>query len=126
MNPSTDRSGPAVVVAGLGELGRKPEFGDSERFRELVQTFEEHERLTRLLTAFAKMASQEVKLLLGSENPYFPEMPLATAMRTIPLPGQDESVTFALIGPLRLDYAKVLGGLSWWSKEIARRAPRSV
>jgi heat-inducible transcriptional repressor len=121
MNTSAERPEPALVVAGLGELGRNPEFEDSNRFRELVQAFEEHERLTRLLTAFAGMASQEVTLLLGSENPYFPGIPLATAMRTIPLPG-DESVTFALVGPLRQDYAKVLGGLSWWSREISRRS----
>jgi heat-inducible transcriptional repressor len=126
MSAAADHPGSTVVVAGLGELGRKPEFEDSTRFRELVQTFEEHERLARLLSAFAKMAVQEVQLLLGSENPYFPEIPLATAMRTIPLPGGEESVTFALIGPLRLDYAKVLGGLSWWSQEIARRVPRPV
>jgi heat-inducible transcriptional repressor len=130
MNPPGERPVAPVVVAGLGELGRKPEFEDSTRFRELVQTFEEHERLTRLLSAFTEMASREVTLLLGSENPYFPGMPLATAMRTIPLPGphpgEGEHVTFALIGPLRLDYAKVLGGLTWWSREIARLAPRSV
>jgi len=123
MNAWSERSESTVVMAGLGELGRNPEFEDSRRFRELVQAFEEHERLARLLTGFAEMASLDVKLLLGSENPYFPEIPLATAMRTIPLPG-DESVTFALIGPLRLDYAKVLGGLTWWSREIARRRPR--
>ena len=126
MNASVDRPGATVVMTGLGELGRKPEFGDSTRFRELVQAFEEHERLTRLLSAFTQMAAKEVKLLLGSENPYFSEMPLATAMRTIPLPGGEEHVTFALIGPLRLDYAKLLGGLSWWSKEITRRRPRPV
>ena len=125
MTDASERGSPAVVVAGLGELGRMPEFEDSRRFRELVQAFEEHQRLARLLNAFAEASSQEVKLLLGSENPYLQAMPLATAVRTISLPG-DENVTFALVGPLRMDYVRLLGGLSWWSEEIHRRIPRSV
>jgi heat-inducible transcriptional repressor len=125
MTDSSERGNPSVVVAGLGELGRMPEFEDSRRFRDLVQAFEEHHRLARLLNAFAEASALEVKLLLGSENPYFQDMPLATAMRTISLPGE-ESVTFALVGPLRMNYVRLLGGLSWWSEEINKRIPRPV
>ena len=125
MTDSSERGNPPVVVAGLGELGRLPEFEDSRRFHNLVEAFEEHQRLARLLNAFAEASAQEVKLLLGSENPYLRDMPLATAMRTVSLPG-DENITFALVVPLRMNYARLLGGLSWWSEEINRRIPRSV
>jgi heat-inducible transcriptional repressor len=125
MTEASERENPAVVVSGLGELGRMPEFEDSHRFRDLVQAFEEHQRLARLLNAFAEASVREVKLLLGSENPYLQDMPLATAMRTVSLPG-DETITFALVGPLRMNYVRLLGGLSWWSNEINRRVPRSV
>jgi len=125
MDDPSDRFDPSVIISGLGGLGRTPEFEDSRAFHEVIQAFEEHGRLARLLNAFAQAASQDVKLLLGTENPFLSEMPLATAMRTIPLPGK-ASVTFALVGPLRLDYRKVLGGLSWWSAEIARRSPGAV
>ena len=112
---------PGVVVSGLHELGRLPEFEDLDRFRSLVSAFEEHERLARLLIAFAEAATADVQLLLGSENPYLPGMPLATVMRTVRRQ-PDEAFTFALVGPLRLDYPKVLGGLAWWSDEVARRS----
>jgi heat-inducible transcriptional repressor len=125
MTDASERGNPTVVVAGLGELGRMPEFEDSHRFRDLVQAFEEHQRLARLLNAFAAAAVQEVQLLLGSENPYLQDMPLATAMRTVSL-SRDENITFALVGPLRMNYVRLLGGLSWWSDEINRRIPRSV
>lgn len=111
-----------LVVSGLGEMGRCPEFMDPARFRLLVAAFEQHERLARLLGAFAEAAAQEVRLLLGSENPYLNEMPLATALRTVTLnPGAQ--VTFALVGPLRLDYRRVAGGLAGWSEEVQRRKP---
>lgn len=110
-----------LVVAGLGELLRLPEFEDSRRFRDLIEAFEEHGHLARLLNAFAEASAQEVKLLLGSENPFLAEIPLATAMRTVPLPGQHRAV-FAFLGPLRLDYGRVVGGLAWWSRELANRA----
>jgi len=114
-----------LVVAGLGELGRCPEFLDPARFRALIETFEQHERLAHLLNAFAEAARGQVQLLLGSENPFLQEMPLATALRTVTV-RRNAQVTFALVGPLRLDYMKVAGSLAWWSEEIQRRGPASV
>ena len=118
------RSG-TPVVAGLGRLGRVPEFGDASRFRVLVDTFEQHERLAHLLNAFAQAAAREVQLLLGTENPYFKEMPLATALRTVTV-HQGQHITFAVVGPLRTDYVKLVGSLAWWSEEIHRREPTSA
>ena len=112
-----------VVVSGLGRLGSFPEFDDVARFRELVAAFEEHGRLVRLLDAFAERASSDIQLLLGSENPYLEGMPLATAVRTLHL-GPAGYVTFALVGPLRMDYGRVLGGLRWWSGQVQKRRPR--
>lgn len=125
MSDPPDVVDPPVVVAGLREMGRQPEFEDLDRFTALVATFEEHERLARLLNAFAQSAAKGVTLLLGSENPYLPPMPLATAMRTVAL-GKDENVTFALVSPMRMDYMKVLGGLAWWSAEVERRQKRPL
>jgi len=119
------RGNAPVVVSGLGLLGRIPEFGDATRFRTLVETFEQHERLAHLLNAFAQAATREVQLLLGTENPYFNEMPLATALRTVTVRNH-QHVTFALVGPLRMDYVKLVGSLAWWSDEIQRREPSSA
>lgn len=113
---------PALVVTGVGRLGSLPDFEDLERFRALVQTFEEHERLARLLNAFTDAAAREVTLLLGSENPFLPPMPLATALATASI-GQEDCITFAFMGPLRMDYARLLGSMAWWSGELARRHP---
>ena len=117
--------GGTPVVAGLGRLGRIPEFGDASRFRKLVETFEQHERLAHLLNAFARAAAREVQLLLGTENPYFNEFPLATALRTVTV-RRSQHFTFALVGPLRMDYVKLVGSLAWWSEEIERREPTSA
>ncbi|HJV49159.1 MAG TPA: hypothetical protein VJ549_07795 [Geothrix sp.] len=115
---------PPVLVSGLGRLGGLPEFEDVARFRDLVAAFEEHGRLARLLNAFAGRASEEVQLLLGTENPYFESWPLATAVRTVAL-GPAGFVTFALVGPLRMDYRRVMGGLQWWSRQVHRRRTRA-
>lgn len=116
---------PPLVVSGLRELARMPEFDDAQRFKEVVAAFEEHGRLAQLLNAFAEAAAREVTLLLGSENPFLAGMPLATALRTVPL-GGPEGATFAFVGPLRLDYVRVVGALTWWSQELNRRNPGGV
>jgi len=115
---------PPVLVSGLGRLGGLPEFEDVARFRDLVAAFEEHGRLARLLNAFSGRASEDVQLLLGTENPYFDAWPLATAVRTVAL-GPAGYVTFALVGPLRMDYSRVMGGLRWWSGQVQRRRDRA-
>ncbi len=109
-----------VLVSGLGRLGGLPEFDDVPRFRALVAAFEEHGRLARLLNAFADRASEDVQLLLGTENPYLDAWPLATAVSTVAL-GPAGYVTFALVGPLRMDYGRVMGGLRWWTRQVQRR-----
>jgi len=114
---------PPILISGLGRLGELPEFEDMARFRDLVAAFEEHGRLARLLNAFAGRASEDVQLLLGTENPYFQSWPLATAVRTVAL-GPAGFVTFALVGPLRMDYGRVMGGLQWWSRQVQRRRGR--
>ena len=115
---------PTVLVSGLGSLGGLREFEDMARFRDLVAAFEERGRLARLLNAFAERASEDVHLLLGTENPFFEAWPLATAVRTVAL-GPAGFVTFALVGPLRMDYGRVMGGLRWWSRQVQRRRERS-
>ena len=115
---------PRVMVSGLGKLGGLPEFEDVSRFRALVAAFEEHGRLAHLLNAFTDRASEDVQLLLGTENPYFEAWPLATAVRTVAL-GPSGFVTFALVGPLRMDYGRVLGGLRWWSRQVQHRRDRT-
>ena len=112
-----------VVVAGLGQLGTLPEFEDLAHFRALVAAFEEQGRLARLLNAFAEQASEDVQLLLGTENPFFKAWPLATAVRTLAL-GPSGFVTFAVMGPLRMDYGRVMGSLRWWSDRVAQRRER--
>lgn len=119
--PGSSEESP-LVVSGVGRLGGLPEFEDLERFRALVQTFEEHERLARLLNAFTDAAAREVTLLLGSENRFLPPMPLATALATTSF-GQEDCITFAFVGPLRTDYARLLGNMAWWSGELGRRHP---
>jgi heat-inducible transcriptional repressor len=113
-------SDPRVMVSGLGRLGSLPEFEDVTRFHALVAAFEEHGRLARLLNAFSDRASEDIQLLLGRENPYFEAWPLATAVKTVAL-GPAGFVTFALVGPLRMDYGRVMGGLRWWSRQVQRR-----
>jgi len=120
MREPSSSADPPVVVSGLRELARMPEFEDAARFKQLVAAFEEHGRLAQLLNAFAEAASREVTLLLGSENPFLAEIPLATAMRTVPL-GGPEGATFAFVGPLRLDYGRVVGALTWWGQAIQLR-----
>ncbi len=116
----TSSSQSNVVIQGLSQLTRLPEFEDLDRLKHLVENFEEQSRLAHLLNAFAEKASKDTQVILGSENPYLSNLGLATSVRRVQL---DKSgyVTLALIAPMRMDYPHVLGGLSWWANEISNR-----
>lgn len=115
-SPTSDK----VTIQGLNRLTKLPEFRDIHHFNNIVEKFEEHKQLVQLLKVFTKDSIEKTQVVLGTENDLFAHLSMATMVRTIPL-GQGSYVTFAMVGPLRMNYPLVLGGLKWWAHQIQAR-----
>lgn len=94
-----------VIIEGQGLLFDRPEFSDSEKIRGFLRTFEEKERLLDLLDR--TIAAGGVQVLVGSEANLVeaPDIGLiSTSYRTNGV----RMGTLAIVGPTRMDYAKLM------------------
>jgi transcriptional regulator of heat shock response len=114
-------SGEAVMVAtsrpwsatvGVGNLLRKPDFRTDEAIEGLAKAFE---RFDGALQKMLRVAGDDVKVVLGMENPLGPD--LASVVVRHRLPDGTQGV-MSIIGPMRMDYPKNMAILSQAKKII--------
>jgi heat-inducible transcriptional repressor len=94
-----------LVIEGQGALFDRREFEDPEKIRRFLRTFEERERLLGLLDR--AIAAGGVRVLVGSEA----ELDAADDVGVISTSYRAHGVpsgSLGLIGPTRLDYAKLM------------------
>lgn len=93
-----------VIIEGQGVLFDRPEFADGEKIRGFLRAFEEKERLLDLLDR--TLAAGGVQVLVGSEaNIDVPDVGLiSTNYQT----GGVRAGSLGIIGPTRMDYAKLM------------------
>lgn len=94
-----------IVIEGQGVLFDRPEFGDSEKIRGYLKTFEEHERLVSMLDQ--TLSSGGVQVLIGSETNIESVKDITVIASSYGGTGSAEGAV-AVIGPTRMDYAKVV------------------
>lgn len=94
-----------LVIEGGRLLFDRPEFADSEKIRRYLRTFDEKQRLLDLLDQ--TIAAGGVQVLIGSETELvdIPDISLITANYKS---GGVHAGTVGLIGPRRMDYAKLV------------------
>ena len=102
-------------ISGLNRLLQYPEFSDSERFGELLTAIEQKEDILNLIS---NRPSDDVNVIIGSES----SVNVMNNSSVIYKPIQKNGHTIGaigVIGPLRMDYAKVLATVEELGENIA-------
>jgi heat-inducible transcriptional repressor len=108
-----------LYVAGATNILDHPEFWDLSTMRQVLQLFEQKERLVELLSGLSKDGG--VRVLIGEENP-FEEMQGCTLV-TSTYTYRDQVVgVLGVMGPRRLPYPQVITAV----EEAARRVSESL
>lgn len=94
-----------VIIEGQGVLFDRPEFIDAEKIRGFLRAFEEKERLLDLLDR--TLAAGGVQVLVGSEANIL-DVPDVGLISTHYRTGGVRSGSLGIIGPTRMDYAKLM------------------
>lgn len=95
----------SLVIEGQGALFDRREFSDPEKIRRFLRTFEERERLLGLLDR--AIAAGGVQVLVGSEAELGPADDVGVISTSYRAHGV-ASGSLGVIGPSRLDYAKLM------------------
>lgn len=109
-----------VLVQGEESFLEAPEFADVSKARALLKAFAEKDRILRVLDKV--MSGAQVQIFIGSES----EFAAATAVPEVSVvaapygPGGQVLGTLAVIGPTRMNYARVIPLVDLTAREISR------
>ncbi len=111
-----------VYVDGASNILDKPDFANIERLRELFRTLEEKTRLVKLLNEClaGRTGADDVRVRIGREllSPAMQACALISAPYRV---GAGEvSGTISIIGPMRLEYARLMAVVGYVAHEVER------
>jgi heat-inducible transcriptional repressor len=107
----------AVLVDGEQSFLDAPEFADVGKARALLRAFAEKDRILRVLDRVLR--AREVQIFIGAES----ELAALPDVSVVAAPyGRGETVlgTLAVIGPTRMNYARVIPLVDLTAREISR------
>jgi heat-inducible transcriptional repressor len=115
--PAGGKEEAGVLVNGEESFLDAPEFKDVHKARALLRAFAEKDRILRVLDKVLR--AREVQIFIGAES----ELASVPDVSVVAAPyGRGEKVlgTLAVIGPTRMNYARVIPLVDLTAKEISR------
>ena len=106
-----------VFLNGTTNIMNFPEFRNIERAREFLEILEEKKSIGNLLSELAK--DERIKMLIGNENP-IDEIKECSIVGATYSAGNIIFGTIGVIGPKRMEYAKVVSIIEYINSVIAR------
>lgn len=106
-----------IIIEGQGVLFDRPEFSDAEKIRGYLRAFEDKERLLVLLDR--TLATGGVRVLIGSEAELEDLSDVSVVATHYGMEGASGG-SLGVIGPTRMDYAKVVPLVGFTARVLTR------
>ncbi|AEG59409.1 heat-inducible transcriptional repressor HrcA [Desulforamulus ruminis] len=106
-----------VHLEGVFNILNQPEFHNVDRVKVMLSLLEQEESLSQLLMPFED--SRDVTVRIGSENPR-QEMQNCSVVTATYKVGNQVLGTVGVLGPTRMDYAKVITVVDYMTKNLSR------
>jgi heat-inducible transcriptional repressor len=116
-NLDSGAGGSAMLVEGEESFLDAPEYADVQKARALLRAFSEKDRILRVLDRVTR--AREVQIFIGAES----ELATLPDVSVVAAPyGRGDTVlgTLAVIGPTRMNYARVIPLVDLTAREISR------
>ena len=106
-----------IILSGTTNIFKHPEFNDINRTRDFLQ-FMRNDNGKEIKEILKKsQQDKDISVIIGGENPQLEEHDLSMVVSNYNL-GNDLFGKMAIIGPTRMDYAKVISTLDYFSKHL--------
>jgi heat-inducible transcriptional repressor len=116
-----DEATAEVYLDGASNILSKPEFASTEGIRELFRTFEAKSRLVTILNecVSGNSADGNVRVIIGRENSAS-SMKRCSVISTSYRVGGDVSGTLGVVGPMRIEYGRMMAVVNYLAHFIER------
>jgi heat-inducible transcriptional repressor len=115
--PAAAEEAGRVLVDGEESFLDAPEFADVQKARALLKAFAEKDRILRVLDRV--LAAQEVQIFIGAESE-FATVPDVSVVAAPYGRGGKVLGTLAVVGPTRMNYARVIPLVDLTARELSR------
>lgn len=105
-----------VYATGASNILTQPEFRDVQRAAALFEALEQKDMLLNILSGAAK--SSGVQVIIGQENTYAPMQTCSIVTCTYYV-GDDVVGTLGVLGPTRMDYAKMVAAVDLMAQTVS-------
>jgi len=109
-----EQKDPRIFLSGAANMLTQPEFKDVDKAKHILDTLEETANLTQLFQSGAG----GIQVRIGTENAMEAINQCSLITATYSINGQSLG-TIGILGPTRMEYAKVISLLDYLSKDIA-------
>ena len=99
-----------IYTSGATNIFRYPELSDKQSAQEIISAFEEKQQLSELVTQTLSSDSKGIQVYIGNETPVQNMKDCSVVTATYEL-GEGMQGTIGIIGPKRMDYARVMDTL---------------
>lgn len=114
-----------VFMEGATNILRFPEYKNIEKIKEIFEFFNDKSHMGELAeTMSLSRGDGEVKVFIGDENT-IPQLKNNSVVITTYKVSDDLVGMVGVIGPVRMDYAKVVSGMEYFSKQLGEILDKS-
>lgn len=106
-----------LVISGVKNVLKQPEFEEPERFQSVVELLEDEEIIIHILDKKSKSKTNEVQISIGAENEDQKLQYYSFISKTYKI--GETSGTLGIIGPKRMKYPKVIAIVDYMSKILS-------
>jgi len=106
-----------LVISGVKNVLKQPEFEKPERFQSVIELLEDEEIIIHILDKKTDSKNKSVQISIGSENQDKKLTDYSFISKTYKI--GETSGTLGIIGPKRMEYSKVIAIVDYMSKILS-------
>ena len=106
-----------VYMEGTTNILRFPEYNDITKIKEILEFFDDKQNLGEMVKSLPDVKDGEVKVFIGDEND-LPQLKNNSVVLSTYKAGPNLTGIIGVVGPMRMDYAKVVSGVGFFSRQL--------
>ena len=114
-----------VFMEGAANILRFPEYNDIEKIKEIFEFFDDKEHIGELVEGLPVERDGHAKIFIGDENTV-PQLKHNSVVLSTYKAGENMTGIVGVIGPMRMNYAKVVSGVEFFSKQLGELLNRGL